>query len=403
MSIVHFLIFGFFSAGHILTSFDSKRSRISTESMAVFQSPIQRLATGPPLARRLGTILLIGLIAVTAGCAHHRYVVYRVGPSLCEEGPPDWLASDGRRIMYRTWGPEGGNLRAVVVALPGWNGTAGDIEPLARYLALRGIRVYSSGVRGQHGDLTATSLHAKGDIDDGRRWTRDYCEFTAWVRRRHPRTPLFLYGQSMGALTVLTAADSVDSRNSGAVRGVILHSPAVAMMYAAPPVRTFVGLMRRLYGKRLLFNVGLIPGDKPALTSDAAFDKFWGDSSDRVRPGFTWRFLDEAMKLGDRARIAAARVKMPVLLLTGDKDPIGTAGVGQRAFSALIKSIPSSSKERDRFPNGYHDLIHDPNSTRALQCVGAWIEKNLRPARAAAAAAESSGTRSRTRKADNGV
>jgi len=236
-------------------------------------------------------------------------------------------------------------------------------------------------VRGQHGDLTATSLHAKGDIDDGRRWTQDYCEFTDWVRRRHPRTPLFLYGQSMGALTVLTAADSAGSRNSGEVRGVILHSPAVAMMYAAPPVRTFVGLMRTLYGKRLLFNVGLIPGDKPALTSDAAFDKFWGESSDRVRPGFTWRFLDEAMKLGERARIAAARLKVPVLLLTGDKDPIGTAGVGQRAFSALMKSIPSSSKQRNRFPNGYHDLIHDTNSTRALQCVGAWIEKNLCPAR----------------------
>jgi alpha-beta hydrolase superfamily lysophospholipase len=217
----------------------------------------------------------------------------------------------------------------------------------------------------------------KGDIDDGRLWTRDFCEFTRWVRRRHPRTPLFFYGQSMGALTVLTAADATAFGDSGELRGVILHSPAVAMVYTAPPVRTFIGLMRALNGDRLLFNVGLIPGDKPALTSDAKFDLVWGLSKDRVRPGFTWRFLDEALKLGERARIAAPRLKVPVLMLTGDKDPIGTAGVGQRAYSALMKSFPSPAKERDRFPDGYHDLIHDKNKAQALECIGTWIEREL--------------------------
>ena len=313
--------------------------------------------------------------ALVAGCAHRPYVAYRLGASLCKEGPPAWAASDGRRLMVRAWGPE--TPRALVIAVPGWNATAGDIEPLARSLARRGIRVYSSGVRGQHGDLTAKALHAKGDIDDGRRWTRDFCEFTEWVRRRYPRTPFFLYGQSMGALTVLTAADEAAPRAGGELRGVILHSPAVAMMYTAQPVRAFIGLMRALYGRRLLFNVGLVPGDKPALTSDAGFDRVWGLSSDRVRPGFTWRFLDEAMKLGLRARAAAARLKTPALLLTGDKDPIGTAGVGRRAYAALLTSIPAD-REWDRFPEGYHDLIHDKNTARALRCVDGWIERELR-------------------------
>ncbi len=217
----------------------------------------------------------------------------------------------------------------------------------------------------------------KGHIADGRLWTRDYCEFTEWVRERYPRTPLFLYGQSMGALTVLTAAESPAIVRGGELRGVILHSPAVAMVYTPLPVRSFIGVMRGLYGERLLFNVGLIPGDKPALTSDARFDLVWGLSVDRVRPGFTWRFLDEAMKLGERAHVAAAELKAPVLVLTGDKDPIGTAGVGQRAFRAFMKSIRSRDKERVRFPDGYHDMIHDKNQQRALECIGAWMEREI--------------------------
>jgi alpha-beta hydrolase superfamily lysophospholipase len=281
--------------------------------------------------------------------------------------------------MERSWGPA--DARAVVVGVPGWNATAGDIEPLARYLAPRGIAVYSMGVRGQHGDLTAKAEHTKGDIGDGRLWTRDFCEFAAWVKRRHPGVPVFYYGQSMGALTVLTAAE--EAGMSTEVRGVILHSPAVAMMYAAPPVRIFTGAMRGLYGRRLLFNVGLIPGDKPALTSDPKFDLVWGLSSDRVRPGFTWRYFDEAMKLGERARAAAGHLNLPVLVLTGDKDPIGTAGVGQRAFAALMRRIPSQDKERDRFPDGYHDLIHDQNAPRALGDIGAWIEREMASPRSA--------------------
>ena len=327
---------------------------------------------------RLIRILLTGLIALTTACAHTgHHAAYRLGPALCKEGPPVWSASDGRQIMYRRWGPSSGKPRAVVIAVPGWNATAGDIEPLARYLTARGICVYSSGVRGQHGDLTAKSQHTKGEIDDGRLWTRDFCEFTQWVRGRYPRTPLFLYGQSMGALTVLTAAGSPAITEGGELRGIILHSPAVALIYTPLPVRSFIGLMRALNGDRLLFNVGLIPGDKPALTSDATFDRVWGLSVDRVRPGFTWRFLDEALKLGERARIAAARLKVPVLVLTGDKDPIGTAGVGQRAFPALMKSISSPDKERVRFSGGYHDLIHDRNKRQALECVGAWMAREL--------------------------
>ena len=345
---------------------------------AHYNSPTRLHPRGWNRRRRswVAGLLAIALAAALAGCAHdeHPHVRYHLGPPLYKEGPPVWKASDGRQIMYRTWGPAGGETRAVVIAVPGWNATAGDIEPLARYLAVRGIRVYSSGVRGQHGDLTAKSQHTKGDIADGRLWTRDFCEFAAWVRRQYPGTPVFYYGQSMGALTVLTAADAP---GRGELRGVILHSPAVAMIYSPLPVRGFIRMMRGIVGDRLLFDISLIPGDEPALTSDPKFDLVWGLSRDRVRPGFTWRFLDEAMKLGARARVAATDLKAPVLMLTGDKDPVGTAGVGQRGFAALMKSIPAADKERDRFPDGYHDLIHDKNKRQALACVGDWMEREL--------------------------
>jgi acylglycerol lipase len=331
-----------------------------------------------PIRCATAWILALAMGAALSACASRKpSAARRLGPAICKEGPPSWRTSDGRQIMYRTWGPAHGRPRAIVVGVPGWNGTAGDIEPLGRYLARRGIRIYSTGVRGQHGDLTAASRRIKGHADNGRLWERDFHEFGEWVRCRHPSTPLFLYGQSMGSLTAILVAK--DGIHSGDIKpsGIVLHSPAVAMMYASPLLRLFVGELRSFNPRGLLFNVGLIPGDKPALTNDAKFDRFWGRSEDRVRPGFTWSFLDETLKLGARARTAAAQTNLPVIVLTGDKDPIGTAGVGQQAFARLMRRIPAEGKERQRFADGYHDLIHDSNEPQALQCIGDWLDRRL--------------------------
>jgi acylglycerol lipase len=334
-------------------------------------------------------LLAFGLLS----CAPQQApVVRRLGPALCKEGPPTWKTSDGRQLMYRRWGPSDGSARAVIVGVPGWNGTAGDMEPLGRYLARRGICSYSTGVRGQHGDLSAARQRSKGHVDDGRLWERDFSEFVEWVQRRHPGIPLFLYGQSMGSLVAMLVLSESD--RSGQIRpaGIILHSPAVAMIYASPIVRLGVGQLRSFKPRGLLFKVGLISGEKPALTNNPKFDRYWGLSRDRVRPGFSWAFFDETLKLGARARIAATSMEVPVIVLTGDKDPIGTAGVGQRAFARFMRSIPAQEKERQRFADGYHDLIHDSNRADAVQRVANWLDRQLRPP--AAAVARDTGRRS---------
>jgi acylglycerol lipase len=332
-----------------------------------------------PAPRRAAFALALAAALMMTSCAQPKVSPpLSLGPALCQEGPPSWEASDGRRLMYRSWRPRHGKIRAIVVAVPGWNGTAGDIGPLGRSLASHGIAVYSTGVRGQHGDLTAASQGLKGHVDDWRLWARDFSEFTGTIHKRYPQAPLFLYGQSMGSLTALLVAFEETRSGQFRVSGIILHSPAVALMYASPLLRLCVAELRRLKPRGLLFRVGLIPGDKPALTNSVEFDRFWGLSRDRVRPGYTWSFFDEALRMGTRARSAAAQIDIPVIVLTGDNDPIGTAGVGQGAFARLMRRLPTEAKERRRFPNGYHDLIHDSNKSQALRDVSAWLDQRLR-------------------------
>ena len=223
-------------------------------------------------------------------------------------------------------------------------------ENISRGVASVRIRPVSAG-------STVTSPRhdsgTKGHIDDGRLWERDFSEFVEWVQRRHTGIPLFLYGQSMGSLVAMLVL-SESNRSGHQIRpaGIILHSPAVAMIYASPIVRLGVAQLRSLNPRALLFRIGLISGEKPALTNNPKFDRYWGLSRDRVRPGFSWAFFDETLKLGARARTAASSMEVPVIVLTGDKDPIGTAGVGQGAFARFMRSFLPRKRSDSASPTG---------------------------------------------------
>ncbi|HEY5952740.1 MAG TPA: hypothetical protein VIT18_00155, partial [Terrimicrobiaceae bacterium] len=72
-------------------------------------------------ARRivLRVLLFVAAFAVVSCAQREAPVVRRSGPPLCKEGPPSWKTSDGRQLMYRTWGPSDRAPQAVVVGMPG--------------------------------------------------------------------------------------------------------------------------------------------------------------------------------------------------------------------------------------------------------------------------------------------
>jgi hypothetical protein len=43
-----------------------------------------------------------------------------------------------------------------------------------------------------------------------------------------------------------------------------------------------------------------------------------------------------------------------------------------------MRSIPSRDIERQRFAEGYHDLIHDDNRSEAVRSVGDWLDRQLK-------------------------
>lgn len=227
-----------------------------------------------------------------------------------------WESHDGTQFPYLEALPKSGKKpKAVVILVPGWDGTTGDFRPLTRALVRRGYAVYGTENRYQRYDPVALR---HGWVSDWHAWERDLRAFTGRVRQWCPGVPVYYHGHSMGCLIALQAAAGPEPL----VDGLILQSPAIALMPDHEPagMRALRALLFWVRPPHLLamntfhFN----------LTGDAKWDCAWMASSDRVHAGYTGRFFNEASRMGHEALGTSRKLRLPVLALEGDKDQAAT-------------------------------------------------------------------------------
>ncbi len=112
--------------------------------------------------------------------------------------------SDGKRVMYRVWVPEGGaQVEAVLLILHGMAEHSLRYDAFATFLNSKGIVVYAPDHRGHGGETVKDSGETLGWFAERDGWQRvvdDAYELTNVILAEYPpRHSLFLLGHSMGS------------------------------------------------------------------------------------------------------------------------------------------------------------------------------------------------------------
>ncbi|MBP1912902.1 alpha/beta hydrolase [Thermococcus stetteri] len=158
----------------------------------------------------------------------------------------------------------------------------------------------------------------------------------------------FLFGHSLGGLTVIRYAETRPDK----IRGVVASSPALAK---SPKTPGFMVALAKVLG-RIAPGVTLSNGIKPELLSrnPDAVKRYIEDPlvHDRVSARLG-RSIFENMELAHRE---ADRIKVPVLLLVGTGDVI-TPPEGSRKLFEELKVEDKTLKE---FEGAYHEIFEDP-------------------------------------------
>jgi len=312
---------------------------------------------------RLGCLALAALLA-GAACAP---LVNAPGRPVQEPylDAAGFHAADGVALPVKSWLPDAGPPKAVIVALHGFNDYSNFFVAPALYLANAGIAAYAYDQRGF------------GAGPDGGLWpgsealVADARAFVNAIRARHPGVPLFLLGHSMGGAVIMAAEAG---RERLAVDGVILVAPAVwgrATMPWYQRLALWVGahLMPgvEITGRGLRIkpsdNIEMLYalGADPLVRKATRIDAVWGLAN-----------------LMDEAAASAGALTSPALILYGEKDEI----IPRAPTRAMLDRLPPAATADRRvaiYADGYHMLLRDLGSLTPWKDIAHWIADRRRP------------------------
>lgn len=314
------------------------------------------------------TLALGGLLALLSSCSSLPTLQTR--PELRAQ---EWVSYDGKVMPYQTWPVATGTKpRAIVIAVHGLSGAASDFWYIGDKLPPQGYAVYAYNLRGQGKDPV---IEERGDIQSARLWQRDLQTFHLLVKRKHPGTPIFWYGESLGSLVCLhTAASRLNDRNDP--DGIVLASPVAGLRVTVSGFRRWLLEAAATLSPRARYSLGELAGvdeSKIQVTSCTTHGGQMQVTEHHIH-SFSLRLLTEIGRLLDGNQNAVKRLEMPVLFLASPNDVLSSPDQVQTMFS----QVKSPRKRLLWYTRSYHLLLHDVQREEVTQDLTKWLELRLR-------------------------
>lgn len=254
---------------------------------------------------------------------------------------------------------------AVVVAVHGFNDHAGAFADVATFLGNNAVAVYAYDQRGFGDSRVRGFWPGVSALTDDLKW------ITGEVRKKHPGTPLYLLGESMGGAVVMAA---LASPAPPYVDGVILSAPALWGRDTMPfyqrwalEAATHTVPWLELTGKEL----GIQASDNIEMLKRLARD-----------PRFIHQTRVDAMAgladLMDVAEESVGGLGGPALILYGEKDEV----IPKEPVLQALRRLPPNRAPEARialYKNGWHMLMRDLQANTVWADILAWIEGPAKP------------------------
>ena len=281
----------------------------------------------------------------------------------------DWSSFDGKIMPYQTWQPAPGTgIRGIVIAVHGLSGATSDFWFIGDTLPKQGFIVYAYDLRGQGHDPVVSD---RGDIQSAKQWLRDLETFHLLVKRKHPKTPVFWYGESLGSLICLhTAANRLPDRRDP--DGIILASPVAGLKMTVSGFRRFLLETAATLSPRSRYSLGDLAGvdeKKIQVTSTTTHGSQMAITEHHLT-AFSLRLLTEIGRLLDANPSAAKRLRMPVLFLASPNDILSSPDQVQTLFG----QVRSPTKRLLWYTRSYHLLLHDVQRAEVSGDLLKWLE-----------------------------
>ncbi|HIV21547.1 MAG TPA: lysophospholipase [Candidatus Scatomorpha stercorigallinarum] len=295
-------------------------------------------------------------------------------------------ANGSTPIHVREWVPDC-DINAVVQISHGICEYAGRYAPFARYLASKGFVVVANDHLG-HGQsvLSEEDLGYFGPLGSWETVVADIEQLRRLTAEKWPESPYFLLGHSMGsflARTWLIRHPEVE------LAGVILSGTGqpAAPVLAAGRMLCDADVLKNgprhrsldIYGMAFgSYNKKIEPRRSPYdwLTRDeAVVDAYAADPLCTFTPTSSLfrEMLSGLATVGSAREISRMSKDIPIILMSGDADPVGGWGVQVAKVYSLLVRAGCRDVAYKFYPGARHEILNETNCAEVYKDILDWL------------------------------
>lgn len=273
-----------------------------------------------------------------------------------------FITPDGSHLPLKKWSPHQAQIKAVIIALHGFNEYSNFFQQAGHYFSQQQIISYAYDQRG-FGGSSHRGLWAGVDT-----YIADLNDFIKLIKIKHSDVPIYLLGVSMGgAIVISTMAEA----HHETVDGIILSAPAVWARETMPWYQNM--LLSTLshttpWATLTGESVAIMPSDNIEVLRALAKDPL-------VIKETRIEAIYGLVNLMDRAYNSAESLSANVLLLYGEKDEV----IPKQATYQFLNKLNKAAANHYTiaiYENGYHLLLRDLQAAIVWQDIGFWLNSS---------------------------
>lgn len=299
-----------------------------------------------------------------------------------------FTSSEGKKqIYYEIIEPtKGRRPKAVIQVIHGMCEYFGRYKEFSDFMTKHGYVVAGDDHLG-HG-RTATNEEERGFFAYSSGWrflVRDEKKMTDILREKYPDVPIVIFGHSMGSFIARLYMSWYPDGIAGALfMGTSSGVPAGAASTAVKLLENAAGTKTHLNSGQWMFYNFLtrrVPdktGELDWITRDKEKTEFFKNDplGDFAFTAGAYRDLVKLLsEISDRDWAYSLPVDMPIMLMSGEEDPIGDYGKGVRkVYRRLVKAGMKNVSIR-LYVDARHELINEINRQEVYEDILNWVGK----------------------------
>lgn len=282
-------------------------------------------------------------------------------------------AADGTEIVTHGWLAVRGEPLGVVQIAHGLAEHGMRYARFAQALNAAGFLVHAvdhrghgQSARGRFGDFGPAGF--EGLI-------ADVAQFGATLRAKHPTVPVFLFAHSMGSFAAQAALLEHAPTWAGAILSGSTALDAFAAAMASAPAGGATGLEAFNAGFEYRTGYEWLSRDAAEVDAYVADPACGWDVPEAVLAGL----FAPAARLADPARLRAIRPDLPILVASGDADPIAGGGALVQLLAQRYREAGLQDVEVLLYPGARHEILNETHREAVTADIVAWLRGHAGP------------------------